>query len=176
MYCPKCGATAEEHYRYCSKCGYEMSGVAKEAPSRTRRNMATHITVLGWLFVVTGILTGLTGFVMVFAGQILRALPIEWPNDVPFDMSQLFTLVLASVGFVTIAIGVGTFMAGYGLLQYKPWARILTIITAIVGLVHFPLGTAVGIYALWALLSEEGREFYESKASIPFDQTLAAPQ
>jgi hypothetical protein len=53
-----------------------------------------------------------------------------------------------------------------GCWQYRPWARIVAIVVAILGIMHFPLGTALGIYALWALLSEPGRNFYMSQAAI----------
>ena len=35
-------------------------------------------------------------------------------------------------------------LAGYSLLNYRSWARILVIILAILNLVSFPIGTAIG--------------------------------
>jgi hypothetical protein len=46
-------------------------------------------------------------------------------------------------------------IAGIGLLKVKSWARILGIVVAILNLIHIPIGTAVGIYALWVLLNRE---------------------
>ena len=166
MFCPRCGTAAEEHFRYCSKCGSELSGVAQEIKPTTSKDMATHVTVIGWLFMVSGVLTGLVGVAIVVAGRILPRLPIDWPTDIPFDLPRLAGVLAFGVGFATIAVGVGTFMAGHGLLQYKPWARIVAIIAAILGIFHFPLGTALGIYALWVLLSEPGRQYYQHKAVL----------
>jgi hypothetical protein len=169
MYCPQCGVGAEEHYRYCSKCGAELSGVAKEIAPATAKNMATHIKVIGWLFMVSGVLSGIFGAVVIVFGRLIPSFQLErFPEfrEIPFDFSRLASVAVVGVGFFTIAIAIGTFMAGYGLLQYKPWARIVAIVVAILGLTSFPLGTALGIYALWALLSEPGRNFYLSKAAI----------
>jgi hypothetical protein len=169
MYCPQCGVAAEDHYRYCSKCGAELSGVAKEIAPSTPRNMETHITVIGWLFMISGVLSGIFGAAVVIVGRLIPTFQLERIPEirqVPLDIPRIASFAAMGVGFFTIAIAVGTFMAGYGLLQYKPWARIVAIIVAIIGIVHFPLGTALGIYALWALLSEPGRQYYATKAAV----------
>jgi hypothetical protein len=51
-------------------------------------------------------------------------------------------------------------IAGVGLLKFRPWARILAIVVAIINLIHIPIGTAVGIYALWVLLSGETERLF----------------
>jgi hypothetical protein len=51
-------------------------------------------------------------------------------------------------------------VAGVGLLRLRPWARILGIVVAILNLIHIPIGTAVGIYALWVLLSRETERLF----------------
>ncbi len=42
-------------------------------------------------------------------------------------------------------------VAGFGLLNRRPWGRVVAIIAAILALLKFPLGTALGIYTLWVL-------------------------
>jgi len=44
--------------------------------------------------------------------------------------------------------------------RYRPWARLLALGLAMINLVLFPFGTALGGYALWVLLKDEGRELY----------------
>jgi len=166
MFCPKCGTSAEDHYRYCSKCGAELSGVAQPITSSSS-NMSTHVTILGWLFMVSGVLTGVLGAAIMVVARMIPALQLDRMREireVPVDLPKIITLAGFGIGLATIAIAVGTFMAGYGLLQYRPWARVLAIIAGILGIIHFPLGTALGIYALWALLSEAGRQHYDSMA------------
>jgi len=53
-------------------------------------------------------------------------------------------------------------LAGVGLLKYKNWARVMAIILGILNLIYIPIGTALGIYTLWALLNEDTKSLFES--------------
>jgi hypothetical protein len=55
-------------------------------------------------------------------------------------------------------------IAGVGLLQFKPWARILAIIISALDLFGFPFHTALGIYGLWVLLNRETEQLFASTA------------
>ena len=44
---------------------------------------------------------------------------------------------------------------GGGLLKRKAWARILMIVLSALNLINIPLGTLLGIYGLWVLLSRD---------------------
>ncbi len=46
-------------------------------------------------------------------------------------------------------------IAGAALMRLKPWARPLGMILSTFGLLNVPLGTALGIYGLLVLMSEE---------------------
>jgi hypothetical protein len=41
------------------------------------------------------------------------------------------------------------------------------IIVSGLSLLHFPLGTALGIYGLWVLLNEQSRQLLESGGTLP---------
>jgi hypothetical protein len=72
--------------------------------------------------------------------------------------------ILGGVGglifLVIAAISLPGLIAGIGLLQFRPWARILTIVLSAIHLLNVPFGTALGIYGLWALLSREGEALF----------------
>jgi len=51
-------------------------------------------------------------------------------------------------------------IAGIGLLQFQPWARVLTIVLSVLYLIHVPFGTALGVYGLWALLSQDSERLF----------------
>lgn len=53
---------------------------------------------------------------------------------------MLFIVILSIPGLI----------AGLGLLRRKEWARILALIVSAISLLNFPLGTAVGVYSIWA--------------------------
>ena len=56
---------------------------------------------------------------------------------------------------------------GLGLMQKRPWARAAAIVLGVLALFHPPFGTALGVYTLWVLLSDEsGIEYqYLARAS-----------
>jgi hypothetical protein len=69
---------------------------------------------------------------------------------------------LAVMGVIFLGFGVGTIFVGRGLRNFRPWARITSIVIAILGLANPPVGTLVNIYILYLLFSEKGRRIFES--------------
>ena len=63
------------------------------------------------------------------------------------------TFIAALIGLLSIP----SIIAGCGLSKRKAWARILTIIIAILSLPQFPIGTAIGVYALVILFNDESK-------------------
>ena len=51
--------------------------------------------------------------------------------------------------------------AGYGLLKFKPWARIVGIVLSALKLINVPLGTILGAYGLWVLLSKDTERLFD---------------
>lgn len=54
-----------------------------------------------------------------------------------------------------LVLALPTIALGIGLLKYRPWARSTGTVISIIELLNFPIGTVLGIYALWVLLSPE---------------------
>lgn len=83
------------------------------------------------------------------------------PPDVPFFVHT----ILAGIGLLLCAISAVGLLAGWGLLTWKDWARILAIILGVLNLINFPFGTALGIYTLWVLLPAESEREYQQHAA-----------
>jgi hypothetical protein len=64
------------------------------------------------------------------------------------------------IGFGVFLLSLPELIGGLGLLKFRRWGRILVLIVSIVGLIQFPLGTAVGIYSLWVLFHRETIELF----------------
>ena len=128
--------------------------------------MATHVQILGWLFIGSAVLYGMLGFALLIAPKILQNLPIPNPPDVPFDVVQFVTSIAGLVGTAILLVAAGSAAAGIGLLQYQTWGRILALVMSAIMLIKIPFGTALGIYAFWVLLSQRGRDHYEARAAI----------
>jgi hypothetical protein len=59
-------------------------------------------------------------------------------------------------------ISIPSILAGIGLFKYQQWARILALVLAVLHILSFPLGTALGIYAFWVLLNPQVTPLFET--------------
>ena len=120
--------------------------------------MDKHRTVLGVLFLVLGLM-GLVGMLAVFTifsiGSAVLGTAAIHESDVP----AVLAFLPATFGvFICTAIAlsaVPSLIAGYGLLSRRSWGRIWALIAGIINLPSFPMGTCVGIYAIWFFVQDE---------------------
>jgi hypothetical protein len=83
-------------------------------------------------------------------------LPIEVPAFVPG--------LLQTIGFAFIGAAAVGLIAGWGLMERQPWARMLAIVLGAISLVDVPFGTALGIYTLWVLLPAQSEQEFRQMA------------
>jgi hypothetical protein len=169
MFCTQCGSEVEQHARFCSKCGQEVSTRIEPAPgqvrAKTKPDMNMHINILAWLLIGSAILTGIGGMIVLFVGQVfLQHWIVPMPPDIPPGMPPFVGWLTSLVGFSVLALAAATAAAGVGLLQYRSWARVFAIVVAILMLFNLPIGTIIGIYALWVLFSQEGQAYYKKRS------------
>ena len=67
----------------------------------------------------------------------------------------------AVMGVVALVWGGAHVGASVLLRRRHPAGRVLTLGLAVVNLLVLPFGTALGAYALWILLTDEGRRLFE---------------
>jgi hypothetical protein len=72
--------------------------------------------------------------------------------------------IMFGLGGSFLILAVAGICVGWGLMRYEPWARIVAIIVGILALFHPPFGTALGIYTLWVLLSNDAATLYDQAA------------
>ena len=117
--------------------------------------MNTNVKVVGWLWIANGALS----ILMLFIGLLV----INWPGLIPNARDSF----LASFGALCFFLPgvIAYILAGFGLLKYKSWARILAIILAILNLILFPIGTALGIYTLVIMFNDEAEALFRGESS-----------
>ena len=122
-----------------------------------------HNRTLGILHVVYGLLhTLLVAAILGFMVFVFSAAGAE-PNAPPPAFFLLFALF---GGLFALIYTLPSYVAGYAMLKRKPWARVASIIAAVIEVTNVPLGTALGIYALWFLFGR-GEAFYRGDALSP---------
>jgi hypothetical protein len=127
----------------------------------SERDLQQHVTVLGWLYVFANSLFLLIGlFIFIF-------LPGIGAITGDREAMVILTFVGMSVGVFLSVLALPGLFAAYGLLRRKNWGRILALVIAILGLVNVPIGTLVGVYALWVLLQPAATEFFNGEKPLP---------
>ena len=139
--------------RFCAHCGTRVSveppafvaaGVAPSSIGRVSR----HVQILGILWCVSGALRLMAAaVVLVFLRfMVLRGFESGgWMPPVWF--APLIPGILSAIGLLAAL----SLVTGYGLLTRRSWGRTLALVSGILGLLHPPLGTALGVYTLWVL-------------------------
>jgi hypothetical protein len=123
--------------------------------------MADHVKILGILHVVYGILGTLAGIlVMVIFGGLAGLVSIAAHSGDALIAVPILGGIGAFIFVLLLALSLPGIVAGFGLIELRPWARMLTIILSALELVSVPLGTALGIYGLWVLLSPGAEQLF----------------
>lgn len=119
-----------------------------------REQLAQHITILGWLLVVSNLILALIG------GLIFLLLTGIGAASGEAEALAVLSVVGIFVAGLMLVLALPGIAAGYGVLRHANWGRILAIVVAILSLLCFPIGTMVGLYALWVLLQESAPELF----------------
>ena len=130
--------------------------------------MTSHVRALAILQIVyasIGLLLGVLAF-LVFGG-IAAIVGLNAPIDESAIAVPVLTLIGSLAASLLILLSLPRLIAGVGLLQLRPWARILTIIVSVLGILEFPVGTAIGVYGLWVLTHKEGAVLFDRNAPRP---------
>jgi hypothetical protein len=118
--------------------------------------MTTHVKVLGGLYLA---LSAINVFFALFLSLVFgTASGIVGATADSHDAAIAIPIIgLAGSALVVFLLltALPGLIAGVGLLRFRPWARILGIIVALIILIHVPFGTAIGIYGLWVLFNKE---------------------
>jgi hypothetical protein len=116
--------------------------------------MRTNIKVLGWLYIVLGILGVIAGITVL---AILLGTGAITGDREAMTILSIVGIVVAGVMTVVSAPGI---VVGIGLLSFRPWARVLGLILGFLNLPGFPLGTVLGIYTFVSLLNEDAEALF----------------
>ncbi len=144
--------------------------------------MRQHIRILGILNIIMGALTAMVGVFLLFvmggvAAYVSQQVRRGYNTDPDAAMAAP---VIASIGFALaiffLVLSLPAILGGWGLMNYKPWSRVLMIVVSVLHLFHIPLGTALGVYGLWVLFSEEARRILESGGTYLGQPAPAYPQ
>ena len=153
MFCDRCGAQISGPANFCPSCGRTFTGGASVPPVGDYR-VARHVRTVGILWLVWA------GFRLLESMAAHVFASFDWWSfeRIPF----FFPGFLRMIGGILLVTAILGGLAGWGLLERRPWARVLAIVLSIFALFKFPIGTALGIYTLWVLAPARSEAEYRS--------------
>jgi hypothetical protein len=123
--------------------------------------MRQHVIVVGWLNIVFSIIWLLMGL----AAAVLLLNIGCWVHDREvLEIMSILSPLIVVFCFITALPGI---IGGIFLLKFKEWARILVLILSFIDLINFPIGTAIGIYAIWVLLHRDTVKLFIAQPESP---------
>jgi hypothetical protein len=128
-----------------------------------------HVKILGVLNIVWGAMGALGGLVLlaIFGGAFGIAGAAIGHNPGAHIALPIIAIIGSVFALLLLILSIPSIVAGIGLLCFKPWARILALVISVLHLFNIPIGTALGIYGLWVLLSREGQRCFSPDRAAP---------
>ena len=160
MFCDQCGTQLQPAQQNCSRCGKPVVG-----PSGYRRNrVQEHVRLVGILWMAYSALLVFGGVAVVIVAHTIFGDRFHPAGGPPPEVSVWLRPLLTFVGGLILLKAAAGLIAGWGLLQREPWARVVALIVGFLTLFNVPIGTALGIYTLWVLLPTQSDDEYHALA------------
>lgn len=125
--------------------------------------MKRHVDFLATLYFTWGAifaLVAVAGFALAAGAAAIAS--SSGPLGFRSEMAARVTAVTISViAIIALVWGALHLFVGRTLRRLRPSARLMALGLAIGNLVLLPFGTALGAYACWVLLKDEGRQLFE---------------
>jgi len=123
--------------------------------------MKKHVSVAAILQIVFGSINVIIAMVIAFAFGFVDQF-VDDPTAV-----KVLGLVGTPLVVLFLLSGGAMIAGGVGLLGCKPWARVLTLVMAAIGLLNIPIGTLKGVYIIWVLVQQETVSLFDKGCPKP---------
>jgi hypothetical protein len=127
----------------------EENNVSQPQVTVEENRMKKHVSVAAILQIVFGSFNVIAALAIAFAFGFIDQF-VDDPTAI-----KVLGIVGTPLIVLFLMIGGAMIAGGIGLLSCKPWARILTLVMAALGLLNIPIGTLKGVYIIWALVQNE---------------------
>lgn len=168
MFCSGCGQAIAPGQGFCPQCGRPAMAPIPAVPGmefqlESYAGKVRALSILWFIYAGLALVTGIAGlaFAHAFFGGHLGfwmhgpwsrdGLPPDWFG--PAVMPLLWAVLLCRAALALAA--------GFGLMERAPWGRVVAIVAAILSILKFPFGTALGIWTLVVLLGYRNSTLYE---------------
>lgn len=132
----------------------------------TSDSKARLLGLLMWLYVGFNLLLVAVIAIIYISlfGFVFTQVPQKPGEPDPAVIMAILIVAFALAFVFTILFSIPKIVAGYGLRKQKTWARTWAIVGSIMACMSFPFGTAIGVFGLVFLFSDEGKLYFEQVA------------
>ncbi|CAN5521714.1 hypothetical protein BH10ACI3_BH10ACI3_14490 [soil metagenome] len=127
--------------------------------------LMAHGTFQMFVMVIIGIVYAVIGSAMLVGGR---------KSEDQF-VGAVFIGMIFLLAFISLIVMLPQIIGGYKLWKEKPNARIWGIVGSILACFSVPVGTAAGVYGLWFLFGDAGKQFYLGGPNQPMFQNPPQP-
>ena len=125
--------------------------------------MKRHVDFLSTLYVTWGAifaLVAVAGFALAGGAFAIAEStgPVRFGSEMAARLTGVTISIISVIALVWAALHI---IVGRMLKKLRPSARLMTLGLAVGNLILLPFGTALGVYALWVLLKDDGRRLFE---------------
>ena len=126
--------------------------------------MEQHVKIIGILHVVLGGMGALAAMacLALFGGVAGLVGAVDRTGD-----AAVAVPILGGIGgilfFICLLFSLPSLVGGIALLKMASWSRIFMIVVSVLYLLHIPIGTALGIYGIWALTKPETEALFAQR-------------
>jgi hypothetical protein len=133
-------------------------------PNPSSRDIAinSHVDFVGVLFVIWGLLTTLVGVstLALGIGAVALIMSASRGGGGGQMAAGMTAAVFTTLAAIAIVWGMAHVVVGVPVRRHRAWGRFAALMLGAVDLLLLPYGTALGVYALWVLLSERGKALF----------------
>lgn len=171
MFCSGCGQTLAPGQPFCAQCGRPSAVVVPPVPGLEFQlagyaGRVRALSVVWFIYAGLSLMMGFAG--LAFAHAFMAGAPWmhgPWTNG-PWMHGplppNLFGPALMHLAWAAITVrALLAAAAAWGLMERTPWGRVVAIVAAVLSLLRFPFGTALGIWTLVVLLGYRNSTLYE---------------
>jgi len=123
------------------------------------------VKALGILHIVLGFLGALAALIVLLVFGGIAGIVGASGDPEAHVAVPILGVIGGGITVLILILSLPGIVAGFGLLSFRPWARILTIVLSALNLLNVPIGTALGIYGLWVLLSAQTEQLFAARGA-----------
>lgn len=121
-----------------------------------------HAKILGIIFLIFGGLGVLAVIgVLIFLVGMGGVAVFNTNGSDSIPIVVMF-LIFGGVTLVALIFIIPQLIAGWSLLKGNGRSKIWVILSAVINVLNFPIGTAIGVYAFWFTFGEEGKRYFRN--------------